>query len=160
MPHTWAVATSVVPVSELIGRDFEFEEIVGLIAAHRLMVPTVMAKHTPGLSEIVRHDHRAKARKVEGGARQRRPYVDVEDPGSADRARREVGRAAVDRGGNMKEFVLEGRLTLERVTFYVSAKTLEGALARAANGDFDGYETDAAQSIDCHMVLASIEDNI
>jgi hypothetical protein len=29
----------------------------------------------------------------------------------------------------MKEFVLEGRLTLERVTFYVSAKTLEGALA-------------------------------
>jgi hypothetical protein len=26
-----------------------------------------------GLSEIVRHDHRAKARKVEGGARQRRP---------------------------------------------------------------------------------------
>ena len=44
MPHTWAVATTVVPVSELIGRDFEFEEIVGLIAAHRLMVPTVMAK--------------------------------------------------------------------------------------------------------------------
>jgi len=67
----------------------------------------------------------------------------------------------------MKEFVLEGRPTLERVTSYVSAKTagyvsaktLEGALARAANGDFDGYETDAAQSIDCHMVLASIEDN-
>jgi hypothetical protein len=29
MPHTWAVATTVVPVSELIGRDFEFEEIVG-----------------------------------------------------------------------------------------------------------------------------------
>jgi hypothetical protein len=44
MPHTWAVATTVVPVSELIGRDFEFEEIVGLIAAHRLMVPTVTAK--------------------------------------------------------------------------------------------------------------------
>ena len=44
MPHTWAVATSVVPVSELIGRDFEFEEIVSRIAAHRLMVPTVMAK--------------------------------------------------------------------------------------------------------------------
>jgi hypothetical protein len=101
MPHTWAVATSVVPVSELIGRDFEFEEIVGLIAAHRLMVPTVMAKHTTGLSEIVRHDHRAKARKVEGGARQRRPYVDVEDPGSADRARREGGRAAVDRGARL-----------------------------------------------------------
>ena len=39
----------------------------------------------------------------------------------------------------MKEFVLKGRLTLERVTFYVSAKTLEGALARAADGDFDGY---------------------
>ena len=38
------VATTVVPVSELIGRDFEFEKIVGLIAAHRLMVPTVMAK--------------------------------------------------------------------------------------------------------------------
>jgi hypothetical protein len=34
----------------------------------------------------------------------------------------------------MEEFVLEGRLTLERVTFYVSAKTLEGALARAATG--------------------------
>jgi len=44
MPHTWAVATTVVPVSELIGRDFEFEEIVGLIAARRSMVPTVMAK--------------------------------------------------------------------------------------------------------------------
>jgi hypothetical protein len=28
----------------------------------------------------------------------------------------------------------QGRLTLERVTFYVSAKTLEGALARAAMG--------------------------
>ena len=47
----------------------------------------------------------------------------------------------------MKEFVLKGRLTLERVTFYVSAKTLEGALARAANGDFDGYETDVAQAL-------------
>jgi hypothetical protein len=55
----------------------------------------------PGLSEVVRHDHRAKARKVEGGARQRRPYVDVEDPGSADRARREVDRAAVDRGASL-----------------------------------------------------------
>jgi hypothetical protein len=41
----------------------------------------------------------------------------------------------------MKEFVLKGRLTLERVTFYISAKTLEGALARAANGDSDGYDT-------------------
>jgi hypothetical protein len=55
----------------------------------------------PGLSEVVRHDHRAKARKVEGGARQRRPYVDVEDPGSADRARREVGRPAADHGARL-----------------------------------------------------------
>ena len=31
----------------------------------------------------------------------------------------------------MKEFVLKGRLTLERVTFRVSAKTLEGAHWRA-----------------------------
>jgi hypothetical protein len=46
----------------------------------------------------------------------------------------------------MKEFVLKGRLTLERVAFRVSAKTLEGALARAANGDFDGYDTDALTS--------------
>jgi hypothetical protein len=59
----------------------------------------------------------------------------------------------------MREFVLKGRLTLETVTFYVSAKTLEGALARAADGDFDRYETDSAQSVDWHMVLASIEDN-
>jgi|HubBroStandDraft_4_1064222.scaffolds.fasta_scaffold25435_4 hypothetical protein len=79
MPHTWAVATTVVPVSELIRRDFEFEEIVGLIAAHRLMVPTVMAKtYNRASLEIVRHDHRPNARKVEGGARQCRPYVDVE----------------------------------------------------------------------------------
>jgi hypothetical protein len=69
MPHTWAVATTVVPVSELIRRDFEFEEIVGLIAAHRLMVPTVMAKtYNRASLEIVRHDHRPNARKVEGGA--------------------------------------------------------------------------------------------
>jgi hypothetical protein len=47
----------------------------------------------------------------------------------------------------MKEFVIKGRLTLERVTFHVSAETLEGALARAANGDFDGYDTDAAESV-------------
>jgi hypothetical protein len=59
----------------------------------------------------------------------------------------------------MKEFVLTGRMTLERVTFYVSAKTLEGALARAANGDFDGFEIDAAESVDWHMALASIEDD-
>ena len=59
----------------------------------------------------------------------------------------------------MKEFVLKGRLTLERVTFYVSAKTLEGALARAVNGDFDGYDTDPAESVDCHVALASIEEN-
>ena len=59
----------------------------------------------------------------------------------------------------MKEFVLKGRLTLERVTFRVSAKTLEGALARAANGDFDGYDTDTAESVDWRMVLASIEEN-
>ena len=59
----------------------------------------------------------------------------------------------------MKEFVLKGRLTLERVTFRVSAKTLEGALARAVNGDFDGYDTDAAESVDWHMALASIEEN-
>ena len=48
----------------------------------------------------------------------------------------------------MKKFVIKGRLTLERVTFYISAKTLEGALARAVNGDFDGYDTDAAESIE------------
>jgi hypothetical protein len=72
MPHTWAVATTVVPVSELIRRDFEFEEIVGLIAAHRLMVPTVMAKtYNRASLEIVRHDHRPNARQC-------RPYVDVE----------------------------------------------------------------------------------
>ena len=59
----------------------------------------------------------------------------------------------------MKEFVIKGRLTLERVTFHVSAKTLEGALARAANGDFDGYDTDAAESVDWRMALASIEEN-
>jgi hypothetical protein len=100
MPHTWAVATTVVPVSELIGRDFEFEErpdrrpsLDGADGDGQNI--------QPGLSEIIRHDHRAKARKVEGGARQRRPYVDVEDPGSADRARREVGRAAADRGARL-----------------------------------------------------------
>ena len=59
----------------------------------------------------------------------------------------------------MKEFVLKGRLTLERVTFRVSAKTLEGALASAANGDFDNYDTDAAGSVDWQMALASIEEN-
>jgi hypothetical protein len=59
----------------------------------------------------------------------------------------------------MKEFVLKGRLTLERVTFRVSAKTLEGALARAANGDFDGYDTDTAESVDWRLALASIEEN-
>ena len=92
MPHTWAVATTVVPVSELIGRDFEFEEIVGLIAAHRLMVPTVMAKTY----------NRASLRlSVTIIGLRRRPYLDVEDPGSADRARREVGRAAVDRGARL-----------------------------------------------------------
>jgi hypothetical protein len=64
-----------------------------------------------------------------------------------------------DPGGIMKEFVLKGRLTLERVVFRVSAKTLEGALARAANGDFDGYDTDAAESVDWQMALASIEEN-
>jgi hypothetical protein len=41
----------------------------------------------------------------------------------------------------------------------MSAKTLEGALARAANGDFDGYDTDAAESIDWHMAWASVEEN-
>src|SRR6202030_1117907 len=56
-------------------------------------------------------------------------------------------------GGTMKEFVLKGRLTLERVTFYVSAKTLEGALARAVNRDFDGYDTDAAASIDWRVTV-------
>jgi hypothetical protein len=56
----------------------------------------------------------------------------------------------------MKEFVLKGRLTLERVTFYVSAKTLEGAVARVVNGDFDGYDTDAAESIDWRV--ASVRD--
>jgi hypothetical protein len=102
MPHTWAVATTVVPVSELIGRDFEFEEIVGLIAAHRLMVPTVMAKtYNRASLRLSVTIIGLKARKVEGGARQGRPYVDVEDPGSADRARREVGRAAVDRGARL-----------------------------------------------------------
>jgi hypothetical protein len=59
----------------------------------------------------------------------------------------------------MKEFVLKGRLTLERETFRVSAKTLEGALARAANGDFDGYDTDTAESVDWRVALASIEEN-
>ncbi len=47
----------------------------------------------------------------------------------------------------MKEFVIKGRLTLERVTFHVSAKTLEGALARVANGDFDGYDTDRPKAL-------------
>jgi hypothetical protein len=107
----------------------------------------------------------------------------VEDQDQADRDRREVGRTAGKhracifglqgaglglcawcspgsaQGGIMKEFVIKGRLTLERVTFHVSAETLEGALARAANGDFDGYDTDAAEGVDWHMALASIEEN-
>jgi hypothetical protein len=32
-------------------------------------------------------------------------------------------------------------------------------LARAANGDFDGYDTDTAESVDWRMALASIEEN-
>ena len=54
----------------------------------------------PRLSEIVRHDHRAKARKIEGGARQRRPMSMLRTqvrpiaPG-------EVGRAAADRGAHL-----------------------------------------------------------
>jgi hypothetical protein len=32
-------------------------------------------------------------------------------------------------------------------------------MARAANGDFDGYDTDAAQSVGWQMALASIEEN-
>jgi hypothetical protein len=55
----------------------------------------------------------------------------------------------------MKEFVLKGRLTLEKVTFYVSAKTLEGPLARAVNGDFDGYDTDAKALIGAWLWLRS-----
>ena len=101
MPHTWAVATTVVPVSELIGRDFEFEEIVGLIAAHRLMVPTVMAKTynraSLRLSVTIIGLRRVRLQADPSAP----PYLDVEDPGSADRARREVGRAAVDRGARL-----------------------------------------------------------
>jgi hypothetical protein len=44
--HTPAIARTVVPVSEVLGRDIELEEIPGLTAAHRLMAWTVMAKHT------------------------------------------------------------------------------------------------------------------
>jgi hypothetical protein len=43
----------------------------------------------------------ASARRVEGGARQRPAYVDVKDQSQADRDRREVGRAAVDRDARL-----------------------------------------------------------
>jgi hypothetical protein len=43
----------------------------------------------------------SSACRVEGGARQRPAYVDVKDQSQADRARREVGRAAVDRGARL-----------------------------------------------------------
>jgi hypothetical protein len=59
----------------------------------------------------------------------------------------------------MREGVRKGRLTLARVTFCVSAKTLEGVWARAAKGDFDGYDTDAAESVDWRVALVSIEEN-
>ena len=68
--------------------------------------------------------------------------------------------ARLSRRRNHEGVRVKGRLTLERVTFRVSAKTLEGALARAANGDFDGYDTDTAESVDWRMALASIEENI
>jgi hypothetical protein len=59
----------------------------------------------------------------------------------------------------MREGVRKGRLTLARVTFRVSAETLEGAWGRTANGDFDDYDTDAAESVDWRVALVSIEEN-
>ena len=43
----------------------------------------------------------SSARRVEGGARQRPAYADVKDQSQADRDRRELGRAAVDRGARL-----------------------------------------------------------
>jgi hypothetical protein len=101
------------PVSELIGRDAEFEEILDLTAAHRLVTRR-------------RRD------------RQDAPRPRARTTPAARIRRRGLGyRARVALGSRSR--ASDRRLTLETATFH------EGVLARAANGDFDGYDTDAAE---------------
>lgn len=59
----------------------------------------------------------------------------------------------------MKEFAVRGSIFFEGVTFYVKADSMEGALARLCQGDFDSYDTDRAHTVDHRVALASIEEN-
>ena len=91
----------------------EFEEILDLTAAHRLVTRR-------------RRD------------RQDAPRPRTRTTPAARIRRRGLGyRARVALGSRSR--ASDRRLTLETATFH------EGVLARAANGDFDGYDTDAAE---------------
>lgn len=58
----------------------------------------------------------------------------------------------------MKEFRFKGTLNLENVDFTVRAETVEGALARVANGDFDAYDIDAAHSVRTRIAASSVKE--
>jgi len=58
----------------------------------------------------------------------------------------------------MKEFAVQGSLTLEGVWFYITAETMAGALGKLAMGDYDTYDLDDAHTVGHHVALSSIEE--
>ena len=59
----------------------------------------------------------------------------------------------------MKEFIANGTLMLQGVTFYVKAKDLKAARLKFAAGTYDSYDDDAAEAVDIMIALASVEEN-
>jgi len=59
----------------------------------------------------------------------------------------------------MPEYHFTGTATLRGVDFYITADTLEDARAKAARGEIDFSEEDAAEMYDFNITLSSGKEN-
>ena len=59
----------------------------------------------------------------------------------------------------MQEFIFKGTLSLDGVTFYITAENEAEAESKAMAGEFDDYDTNCAGSTDWKINPASLELN-
>lgn len=60
----------------------------------------------------------------------------------------------------MSEFIFRGKITLDGVEFFITAKTLAEARKKAVLGHYDGYEAVLAEAVDWTIDHNSGEENI
>jgi hypothetical protein len=59
----------------------------------------------------------------------------------------------------MPEYIFRGRVELDGVDFFISAETPLEAVKKAKAGDYDRYEADGAEMVNCEIDPLTGQDN-